>query len=62
MYLDLGKEKIDKMEIEDDPYLSCAGDPRPQPSHALIALSLPRPTTPVPIPIFALTLRHLLHP
>jgi UDPglucose 6-dehydrogenase len=25
MYLDLGKEKIDKMEIEDDPYLSCAG-------------------------------------
>ena len=25
MYLDLGKDKMDKMEIEDDPYLSCAG-------------------------------------
>ena len=25
MYLDLGKEKMDKMQIEDDPYLCCAG-------------------------------------
>ena len=39
MYLDLGKEKIDKMEIEDDPYLSCAGahapplPPSPSASH-----------------------------
>merc|ERR1719409_454709 len=27
MYLDLGKEKMDKMQIEDDPYLCCAGAP-----------------------------------
>ena len=34
MYLDLGKEKMDKMQIEDDPYLCCAGArSSPHPPH-----------------------------
>ena len=60
MYLDLGKEKIDKMEIEDDPYLSCAGahapplppspsaSHPPSPAHILITVLTLRPPQPSP--------------
>ena len=33
IYMDLGKEKTDKMEIEQDPYIACAG------AHAIAVLT-----------------------
>ena len=66
MYLDLGKEKMDKMQIEDDPYLCCAGAhalPRTRhtttthPTRTSPAAS--HPPQPPPTLITALTLRPL---
>ena len=65
MYLDLGKEKMDKMQIEDDPYLCCAGarsSPHPPRHNRAPHARRPQPPTPpTPRPphtlITALTLR-----